>query len=76
MSPWRKRRSVSRPDEPWASSSMTPSDLAEATLYVQSLASNGQVEAVAGESPLGPTHAVETDAQGLRTLTRKRFTAY
>ena len=51
-------------------------DLAEATLYVQSLASNGQVEAVAGESPLGPTHAVETDAQGLRTLTRKRFTAY
>lgn len=51
-------------------------DLAEATLYVQSLASNGQVEAVAGQSPLGPTHAVETDAQGLRTLTRKRFTAY
>lgn len=51
-------------------------DLAEATLYVQSLASNGRVEAVAGESPLGPTHAVETDAQGLRTLTRKRFTAY
>jgi hypothetical protein len=51
------------------------SDRDEATQYVLSLVSNGQVADLPGQSPLGPTHRVELDASGRRLLTRKRFTA-
>lgn len=48
----------------------------EATQHVLSLVSNGQVYRLPGQSPLGATHRVETDAEGRRLLTRKRFTAF
>jgi hypothetical protein len=48
----------------------------EATQHVLSLISSGQVDALPGQSPLGPTHRVEVDAQGRRRLTRTRFTTF
>jgi hypothetical protein len=52
------------------------SDRDEATQHVLSLMSSGQVDNLPGQSPLGPTHRVEVDAQGRRSLKRKRFTAF
>jgi hypothetical protein len=52
------------------------SDRDEAAGHLLSLVSNGQVEALPGQSPLGPTHRVEIDDRGRRVLTRKRFTAF
>src|SRR5215813_8643050 len=51
----------------------TAADLSEATQHVRSLLSSGQVASTGTESPLGPTHVVETDSEGRRLLKRKRF---
>jgi hypothetical protein len=54
-----------------------PSDeqIAEATSYVRSLATHGQIAGHAAKHPQGATHAIETDQQGNRRLVRKRFSA-
>lgn len=49
--------------------------IAEATSYVRSLATHGQIAGHAAKHPQGATHAIETDQQGNRRLVRKRFSA-
>lgn len=56
-----------------------PDDVAEAVQQVRSLCSSEQVsEGPAGSrnSPVIPTHSVETDQAGRRILKRRRFTAW
>jgi hypothetical protein len=55
----------------------TPSDeqVAEATAFVRSLATQGQIAGQPGKHANPPTHAIETDEKGNRKLVRKRFTA-
>lgn len=50
-------------------------ELAEATSFVRSLATHGQIAGQGGKPAMGPTHEIETDKKGNRRLVRKRFTA-
>jgi hypothetical protein len=50
--------------------------LAEATSYVRSLATHGQIAGQAAKRSPGATHQIETDEKGNRRLVRKRFTAF
>jgi hypothetical protein len=56
----------------------SPEYLAEAVQNVQTLVSNQQVSeaAATANSPVVPTHTVETDDKGRRLLRRRRFTAF
>lgn len=49
--------------------------VAEATAYVRSLATQGQIAGQPGKHTNPPTHEIETDEKGNRKLVRKRFTA-
>jgi FMN phosphatase YigB (HAD superfamily) len=49
--------------------------VAEATSFVRSLATHGQIAGHAGKPAMGATHQIETDEKGNRRLVRKRFTA-
>jgi hypothetical protein len=49
--------------------------LEEARQYLKTLSANGQVGTGPGPLPAGTTHQVETDAEGRRCLTRKRYSA-
>lgn len=55
-----------------------PGDVAEAIQEVQTLAANRQIAdgPADPQSPVLPTHRLETDAQGRRILRRRRFTAF
>jgi beta-phosphoglucomutase-like phosphatase (HAD superfamily) len=50
-------------------------EIAEATSYVRSLATHGQIAGTGGKRVKRPTHAIETDETGKRRLVRKRFSA-
>lgn len=50
--------------------------IAEATSFVRSLATHGQIAGQPGKKPIrGATHQIETDEKGNRRLVRKRFSA-
>lgn len=49
--------------------------LAEAVMFVRSLAANGQIGGRSGIHRLRPTHEIRTDASGIRRLVRKGFSA-
>jgi hypothetical protein len=51
-------------------------EVAEATSFVRSLATHGQIAGQGGKPAMGPTHEIETDKKGKRRLVRKRFTAF
>ncbi len=50
-------------------------ELAEAVMFVRSLATNGQIGGRSGARRLRPTHEIQTDASGIRRLIRKGFSA-
>jgi hypothetical protein len=50
-------------------------EVAEATSFVRSLATHGQIAGHGRKGVTGPTHQIETDEKGNRRLVRKRFTA-
>jgi FMN phosphatase YigB (HAD superfamily) len=50
-----------------------PEQLAEATAFVRSLATHGQIGGRTATRGLGTTHQIETDDNGNRRLVRKRF---
>jgi hypothetical protein len=56
----------------------SPEHVGEAVQNVQTLVSNRQISegTVAADSPVVPTHTVETDDKGRRLLRRRRFTAF
>jgi beta-phosphoglucomutase-like phosphatase (HAD superfamily) len=60
-----------------AAAPMQPSAeaIAEATSFVRSLATHGQIAGHAAKGSRGATHQIETDEKGNRRLVRKRFTA-
>jgi beta-phosphoglucomutase-like phosphatase (HAD superfamily) len=49
--------------------------VAEATSFVRSLATQGQIAGRTGKPAARATHQIETDKKGIRHLVRKRFTA-
>jgi hypothetical protein len=50
-------------------------DVAEAAAHVRTLEENAQISRRGGKLPPGATHSVERDADGGKTLVRKRFSA-
>jgi FMN phosphatase YigB (HAD superfamily) len=48
----------------------------EATSFVRSLATHGQIAGQTAKPPGGATHQIETDEKGNRRLVRKRFSAF
>lgn len=50
--------------------------VSEASSYVRSLATHGQIAGGAAKRPSAATHEIETDEKGNRRLVRKRFTAF
>ena len=50
-------------------------EVAEATSFVRSLATHGQIAGQGEKRVMGPTHQIEKDEKGNRRLVRKRYTA-
>ena len=51
-----------------------PAAVADAARYVKTLRESGQLAAAGEQQPaFGPTHQIESDAQGRQVLRRKRF---
>ena len=55
--------------------SLAPGDKEEATHFVESLLTHGQIASESSVAPGDATHEISTDSEGRRYLVRKRFTA-